>query len=88
MILETRPKTIPQTSAPQAWRNRWRSLEGGGCDVCGASAKAGEAYFECRCTPAFPSRTTCEAAAMEDVVRQIARWGRMTDEWLGAFRQG
>lgn len=85
----TRTQTIarPATAAPERWRNKWRSLHDvGGCATCGFYTPPRSTYFEC-CLAPFASKAEAEADAIDDVMIQIRRHGRLTDEWLGAFRQ-
>ena len=69
----------------RGWRNRWRALCDGRYTCCGQVANTGQVYWECRCIPAFKTKGEAEADAVDDILCQIQRHGRLVDEWVGAF---
>lgn len=86
-MTQTQTLSRTRTATPERWRNKWRAVsEVGGCSVCGFWCAPGEAYFEC-CLPAFATKAEAEADAIYDITVQISRHGRLTDEWLGAFKE-
>jgi hypothetical protein len=83
---ETETQERPKTSEPEAWRNKWRSIHDvGGCPDCPFYVPPGSTYMEC-CLPPFATKAEAEAAAADDIMCQIQYHGRLTDEWLGAFK--
>ena len=75
-----------ETRRVAGWVNKWRALEDVRClNGCGAGARRGETYFECACIPPFLSKSEAEAEAADDLMRQIADYGKLLNEWLGAF---
>ncbi len=86
-MTETKTAPRPEAAARPAWRNKWRSIvDVGGCPLCRFYVPPGATYLEC-CLPPFETRAEAEAAASRDVLAQIARHGRLTDEWLGAVQE-
>lgn len=74
------------TGKPEVWRNKWRSIiDVGGCPNCGFYTPPGSEYVEC-CWPPSATKAEAEAVAADDIMAQIAYHGRLTDEWLGAFK--
>ena len=47
----------------------------------------GDVYME-GCRLPFATKAEAEADAVHDIVAQIHFYGRLTDEWLGAFEEG
>jgi hypothetical protein len=88
-VSETEIRQRPKTSEHGgAWRNKWRSVHDvGGCPLCGFYVPVGDVYME-GCRLPFATKAEAEADAVHDIVAQIHFYGRLTDEWLGAFEEG
>lgn len=89
-LLEPKQKLDGAREPAKRWVNWYRALED--CNnCCGPGTRAGTVYADV-CAPCghdpYPSKDIAESEALRDEAEDLAAYGRLINQYLGAFPVG